>query len=254
MSKNYELLQQARGEPKIAPIPELKTTFSVGEVNGNGRRNAAGLDLDQMAHEESLKLVQRVFLLQAAEHPRAVVFAGIELGDGCSRICANSAKTLARSISGSVCLVNADFRSCSHAPFSGFKNHSRLADALSQQGTIRALTQQLHPENLWLLSCGSFATDSPSLSSSDRLKALLAQLRKEFDYVLINVPAVILDGAASQWGPLVDGVILVVEANLTRREVARKAKESLESANVRLLGAVLNNRTFPIPETIYRNI
>jgi len=47
---------------------------------------------------------------------------------------------------------------------------------------------------------------------------------------------------------------LVVEANLTRREVARKAKESLESANVRLLGAVLNNRTFPIPETIYRNI
>jgi Mrp family chromosome partitioning ATPase len=82
----------------------------------------------------------------------------------------------------------------------------------------------------------------------------LAQLHKEFDYVLINVPAVILDGAASLWGPLVDGVILVVEANLTRREVARKAKESLESANVRLLGAVLNNRTFPIPETIYRNI
>jgi hypothetical protein len=28
----------------------------------------------------------------------------------------------------------------------------------------------------------------------------------------------------------------------------------LESANVRLLGAVLNNRTFPIPESIYRNI
>jgi hypothetical protein len=31
-------------------------------------------------------------------------------------------------------------------------------------------------------------------------------------------------------------------------------KETLESAHVQLLGAVLNNRTFPIPETIYRNI
>jgi capsular exopolysaccharide synthesis family protein len=254
MSRNYDLIQQARAEPEIAPIPELKTAFSVDDVNGNGRGNAAGLDLDQIAREESLKLVQRVFLQQAEERPHAVVFAGIELGDGCSRICANTAKTLAQNISGSVCLVDANLRSPSLAQFFGVSNHHGLADALRQQGTIRDFTQQLRPDNLWLLSCGSFATDAPSLLSSDHLKALLTQLRKEFDYLLIHVPGVILDGAASMWGPLGDGVILVVEANLTRREVARKAKESLESANVRLLGAVLNNRTFPIPEAIYRNI
>jgi capsular exopolysaccharide synthesis family protein len=254
MSRNYDLIHQARTEPEIAPIPELKTAFSVDDGNGNGHGNAADLDLDQMAREESQKLVQRVFLRQAEERPHAVVFAGIELGDGCSRICANTAKTLAQNISGSVCLVDANLRSPSLAQFFGVSNHHGLADALRQQGTIRDFTQQLRPDNLWLLSCGSFATDAPSLLSSDRLKALLAQLRKEFDYLLIHVPAVILDGAASMWGPLGDGVILVVEANLTRREVARKAKESLESANVRLLGAVLNNRTFPIPEAIYRNI
>jgi capsular exopolysaccharide synthesis family protein len=254
MSRNYDLIQQARAEPEIAPIPKLKTAFSVDAVNGNGRGTAADLDLGQMAREESQQLVQRVFLLQAEQGRHAVVFAGIEFGDGCSRICANTAKTLARNISGSVCLVDANLRSPSLAQFFGVSNHHGLADALRRQGTIRDFTQQLRPDNLWLLSCGSFATDSPSLLSSDRLKALLAQLRKEFDYVLINVSAVILDGAASLWGPLADGVILVVEANLTRREVARKAKESLESANVRLLGAVLSNRTFPIPETIYRNI
>ena len=254
MSKNFELMQQAGMEREIAPAPELVTAFSVGDVSGNGHRNGTGLDLGQMAREESLKLVQRVFLLQAEARPHTVLFAGIELGDGCSRICANTAKTLARNISGPVCLVDANLRSPSLAQFFGVSNHHGLSDALRQQGTIRDFTQRLRPDNLWLLSCGSCATDSPSLLSSDRLKALLAQSRKEFDYVLINVPAVTLDGAASLWGPLVDGVILVVEANLTRREVARKTKESLESANVRLLGAVLNNRTFPIPETIYRNI
>jgi Mrp family chromosome partitioning ATPase len=150
--------------------------------------------------------------------------------------------------------VDANLRSPSLAQFFGVSNHHGLSDVLRQQGTIRDFTRQLRPDNLWLLSCGSLATDSQSLLSPDRLKAPLAQLRKEFDYVLINVSAVILEGAASLWGPLVDGVLLVVEANLTRREAARKAKESLESANVRLLGAVLNNRTFPIPETIYRNI
>ena len=49
-------------------------------------------------------------------------------------------------------------------------------------------------------------------------------------------------------------VVLVVQANSTRREAARKGKESLDSANVRLLGVVLNERTFPIPEVLYRKI
>jgi Mrp family chromosome partitioning ATPase len=49
-------------------------------------------------------------------------------------------------------------------------------------------------------------------------------------------------------------LVLVVQANATRRDAARKAKESLQAANVRLLGAVLDNRTFPIPDAIYQRI
>jgi len=51
-----------------------------------------------------------------------------------------------------------------------------------------------------------------------------------------------------------DGVVLVLEANVTRRVAALSAKESLEAAGVRLLGTVLNNRTFPIPDKLYRNL
>jgi len=46
----------------------------------------------------------------------------------------------------------------------------------------------------------------------------------------------------------------VIEANRTRRLTARKAKETLDAAGVRLLGTVLNNRTFAIPEAIYRKL
>jgi Mrp family chromosome partitioning ATPase len=143
----------------------------------------------------------------------------------------------------SVCQVDANLRLPSLHRFFGVTNHHGLTDALHQEGTIRDFTQQLGPDNLWLLSCGSFATDSRSLLSSDRFKTRLAEMRKEFDYVLINVPPVVLGGTATQLVPPVDGVILVVEADLTHREVARKAKESLGFANVRLFGAVLNNRT-----------
>jgi len=55
-------------------------------------------------------------------------------------------------------------------------------------------------------------------------------------------------------GQLSDGVILGLEAHRTRRIAARITKERLQAANVRLLGVVLNQRTFPIPEGIYRKL
>jgi Mrp family chromosome partitioning ATPase len=41
---------------------------------------------------------------------------------------------------------------------------------------------------------------------------------------------------------------------VTRREAARTAKENLFAANVNVLGAVLNNHRFSIPETLYRRL
>jgi Mrp family chromosome partitioning ATPase len=55
-------------------------------------------------------------------------------------------------------------------------------------------------------------------------------------------------------GRLKDGVALVIEAHRTRRVKAQKAKEILQAANLKVLGTVLSERTFPIPEAIYRNL
>jgi Mrp family chromosome partitioning ATPase len=51
-----------------------------------------------------------------------------------------------------------------------------------------------------------------------------------------------------------DGMILVLSAQRTRRATAIKVKQTLERANVRLLGSVLSDREFPIPEGIYRRL
>jgi Mrp family chromosome partitioning ATPase len=59
---------------------------------------------------------------------------------------------------------------------------------------------------------------------------------------------------ATLFGNLADAAVLVVEAGVTRKSAARKAKESLEAAGVSLIGTILNNRSFPIPEKIYKRI
>jgi Mrp family chromosome partitioning ATPase len=55
-------------------------------------------------------------------------------------------------------------------------------------------------------------------------------------------------------GELADGIILVLGANSTRKAAARKIKNTLEGSRSRILGTVLRERTFPIPEQIYRRL
>jgi Mrp family chromosome partitioning ATPase len=49
-------------------------------------------------------------------------------------------------------------------------------------------------------------------------------------------------------------MVLIVEANATRRDTVRELMEEFRVVGVRLLGVVLNNRTFPIPDSIYHNL
>jgi capsular exopolysaccharide synthesis family protein len=256
MSKNYELMQQAGMQQEFRPARKLEpaTPVKAGNGSGNGHREADTLDLDQLAGEEVLRLVQRVFLLQAQEPPHMVAFAGIDHGNGCSRICVRVAETLAKNIRGSVCLVEANLRSPALPEMFGTTNHHGLTDALLHEGPIRSFTKPVRGDNLWLLSSGALAADSANLLNSDRLKPRLLELRKEFDFVLIDAPPLTRYSDAIGLAQMTDGLVLVLEANSTRREAALQVAENLRAANIRILGAVLNKRTFPIPETLYNRL
>lgn len=252
MSKNFELMQEA-GISVSAPVLPLATPRSwvVGKKEKILPKRDA-FSMDKVMREESLKLVQSVFLSKKEESPRVVVFAGIDSGSGCSGICAHTAETLAGLKRGSVCMVDGNLHAPSLPEFFGVSNHYGLTDALRERGAIRSFSKQVRDENLWLLSSGSLAAESTSLLNGDSMKSRVAELKKEFDYVLIDAPALTTFADGIVLGQLADGVVLVLEANATRREAASKIAESLREAQIRILGAVLNKRTYPIPKLLYR--
>ncbi len=249
MSKNFELMQQAEIKLDLPATPKPGPQLPNG--GGNGYAEGGHFNLDSVAREESLKLVQNVFLRQGKDSPRAVVFAGIDSGSGCSGICAHTAEILASQNLGTVCMVDANLRSPSLPEYFGVTNHYGLTDALRKNDSIRTFAKPVRLANLFLLSCGSQASDSTNLLNSDVMKSRVAELRKEFDYVLIDSPPLqtYADGVAV--GQLADGLVLVLEAHSTRREAAARVAEDLRAAQIRILGAVLNKRTFPIPESLY---
>jgi hypothetical protein len=90
--------------------------------------------------------------------------------------------------------------------------------------------------------------DEKQGSTCDRLK----ELRSSFDYFLLS--AAIDDSEMPNLCNLCEAAVLVLTANVTRREAAVKAKEQLLRQGVTLLGTVLDQRTMPIPESIYRRL
>jgi capsular exopolysaccharide synthesis family protein len=246
MSRNPELFQQIDREDESFPAPVPPA------ISGNGHRPR--FDIDAFRREEEMKLVQRLFILPGPDAPRMVVFCGVESGDASSWVCTRAGETLASQVKTSVCVVNANLRTPSLHEHFQIDNSCGLTDAVLKPGPIRNFAHQLNGGNLWVITSGSRTTDPHTLLTSDRLQSRMTEIRAEFDYVLLDGPPVNLYVDATLLGKMAEGVVLVLQANSTRRETARKARESLESAKVRLWGAVLNKRTFPVPDLLYRNI
>jgi succinoglycan biosynthesis transport protein ExoP len=248
MSRNFQLMQNLGKEREMFQVPAEGTVaepvVADSVIAEPVELPPPQLKMEEAQRDEIFKLVQQVFLMPG-EKSRVVVVSGTESGNGCSWICARMAEVLALQISGAVCVVDANLRAPGlHREF-GVPNHYGLTDALQGTEPIRRFVTSLSRPNLWLLSCGAQVEGMHSMMKSDRMRALLPELQREFDYVLIDAPSMDSGEDSVLLGRDAEGVILVLRANSSRRESARRAVRNLENANVRVLGAVLNHRTFP---------
>jgi Mrp family chromosome partitioning ATPase len=250
MSRTFDIFYkgEADGAGTIPPpMPEPQA-----DANGHADHKSKNTLL---VHEEIMKLVQRVFILPGAgKTPGAVAFCGVNRGVGCSWVCARTAEMLAEQDAGSVCVVDANLRAPSLHTFFAHENHTGFADAVKDIRPITDFVRRLTGKNLWLITSGKTGAEPNGALHPGRLRNRMTELQGAFDYVLIDTPAVDAYPDAVLLGQFTDGIVLVVGSNSTRREPARIAKESFEAAKVPVFGAVLNKRTFPIPETLYRKL
>lgn len=267
MSKNFELLQQLHIDVDTGVLPPFMPADSSYRGGAEEMRKPVFEDRDKRAaigqallhvpnnrpaQEEALKLVHSVFLSQGSSPRRVVVFAAIDSGNGCSQICALSAKALSASVRTSVCLVDANFRNSDKPSSYSVSSPIGLVDALCKPGPIHEFTMCAGPSNLALLPRGTITRESAGFLNSRSMKTRIEDLRSEYAYVLIDAPPLNSYSDAATLGQLTDGIVLILEANSTRRGSALKIVEHLHTGEVTVLGAVLNKRTFPIPEAIYR--
>jgi capsular exopolysaccharide synthesis family protein len=116
-----------------------------------------------------------------------------------------------------------------------------LSNALTAQdrSAVSYLRQTGEP-NLRIMTAGSAGGNPAILLKSERLPAILAELCQETDVIVLDSAPVLAATDALAVASKVQGVLLIVDANRTRRKMAVQAMEMLGSVDARVLGVALN--------------
>ncbi len=208
---------------------------------GNGKLTKL-VTLDQLSSVvEAYRMLRTSVLLSAAGNPpKTILFTSGQPGEGKTTTAINTAISLSQ-LGASVLLIDADLRRPTvHRVFKMGQSQG-LSTYLSRQVEIDPLINKLWVPNLSVLPCGPIPPNPAELISSERMRLLLKELGQKYDHILIDSPPLINVTDPVILSTMVDGVILVVQAGRSTRDIVRRARQELNSVGAKVFGVVLNN-------------
>ena len=200
---------------------------------------------------ESYRTIRTSLLLSQAEKPpRVILLTSPSPGEGKTVTSLNLAIALAED-GHSVVLVDADMRKgCCHERL-GLRRNGGLSNLLSSGLLLRDALQQTSVERLDFLSRGIPPPNPTELLGSRKMKEVLTELRQRYDFIIIDSPPVIAISDASILSVIAEGVLLVLNAQVTSIPYAQKAVERLDFVRAHLLGVILNAVNIDDPHYSY---
>ena len=159
--------------------------------------------------------------------------------EGKSTTVANLAVTMAQGGKQTI-LVDCDLRRPALHTLFDLSSEPGLTNLLLEEDGKPNL-QNTQVEGLQVLSSGPLPPNPADLLGSQKLDRAIKLLADQADILMFDAPPVVAVTDAAVLGAKVDGLLLVISAGKTRRDQAERAKELLEKANVRILGAALTN-------------
>jgi hypothetical protein len=211
--------------------------------------NGETWNAESFEREQIRGLVRQVFFSSITDPVRQVVFSAAESGTSVGDLCRDVGYALALETHESIGVVSRSLG----AVQDGMREKKIEHPGSAPNTPLRQVSARVR-SNLWLVPEPWVMVDNHQFVTSLSLYSRLLDLRREFEYSIVEGPPAGESSEAAALGQLGDGLILVLAANSTRRATARKIKEKLEASRVRMLGTVLSERTFPIPSGLYRRL
>lgn len=249
-------VEKALHVPALAVIPLVESNLrrlipdvlQKHKTNGNGNGNGNGLMLlsemetNSPITESFRQLRTLVLLSRAGCAPKTLLVTSSLPGEGKTTTAINMAFSLAQTAA-KVLIVDADMRRPRmHSAFH-LSNKKGLSTILSSESTDAEINSmvQLHEESgLYVLASGAIPPNPAELLGSEQMRRLLRHLENNFTNVIIDSPPVASFTDGVLIGALADGVLLVVHAGKSSREIATRGRQVLLDVGAKIIGVVLN--------------
>jgi protein-tyrosine kinase len=163
-------------------------------------------------------------------------------GEGVSTVAAHLAAAAAARQDGKVVLVDANLRRPSVAEFFGVPNSPGLFECVIDDEPVVDVLYPTTMENFHVLTAGSVQGSPARVYEADSLVGVISDLVDNSILTVFDLPPVRQVSCANRLSAELDGVVLVVEAESTPREMALRVKQILNRAGARIVGAILNKR------------
>ncbi len=161
--------------------------------------------------------------------------------DGKTTVSVNLALMFAMS-EAKVVLVDADVRKGRIAKFFKTPSTPGLADYLSGLASLNEVVQKYSQnENFSFITCGTRSPRPYELLESDEMKNLLTELKKQYDYIIIDTPPLLLVSDALAITSQADGTVLVCRHQVSYLSDISKTLNTLSFAKANVLGFVVND-------------
>lgn len=153
-----------------------------------------------------------------------------------------------------VLLIDADLR-LPHIStiFNINKRKNGLSNLLMDDLALESLVNKIDGlDKLEILIAGNKHVSPTELLNSEVFELFIKKCREEYDVILIDTPPVLSFADASIISKAVDGVLLVVAANKTKKSTIVEAKKNLDKVGATVIGVILTKVKFKKNAYYYR--
>jgi polysaccharide biosynthesis transport protein len=177
--------------------------------------------------------------VEAAYHPRSLVFTSSVPGEGKTTTTANLAITMAAG-GARICVLEADLRRPRLLDYLGMDGSLGLTNVLIGQAGLDDVLQQFADTSVCVIGAGTVPPNPSELLGSEAMRETVSELETRFDVVIIDTPPLLPVTDAAVLSTVAGGTVMVVGAGRVDRDHLARSLQSLEAVKGRLVGLVLN--------------
>ncbi len=222
--------------------PAIETNFVAPRPPHRFDKNLIAYHSPQSFEAEQFRMLRTNILFPSGgkPSPRTILVTSALPGEGKSFVSSNLALTIAQNIDKHVLLIDCDMRRPTVHKIFGYENVPGLSNYLVGEATLPELLIRTGNNHLSILPGGPAPSNPAELLSSNRMLALLREVRSRYDdrYIIIDSPPPHLTAESKALAQFVDGILLVVKFGRTNRDLIAELVDKFQKDKI--LGVVAN--------------